>query len=740
MKKLMMKLFLGIVVLIAFIGLFSIGVNAATKRKLTKTDIKAVSPISKIYDGDYKHAIIIYKKGVTAKIINRKYKAINGKLTNKKPLNVGKYEEIITIKGTKRYKGKVKVKKKYTIKPRNIQKTDATITLPNNFQYDGNVKAVNVAFNHGMTGKIFISYSGNNLVNGKPIYPGIYKVRVTLQGTGNCKGSVTMDEVYYTIVDARAKNTSVVDNYVARFIATDYSNWAEFMNVVNSVKSETLQYEFEKRISEVTGFHLIPKAVDTNAVDTFTLGKVATDYENWTEFMEVVNSVKAETLQSAFDRRVAEVTGFHLIKKAVDTSAVDNYVATLISTDYTNWTEFMAVVNSVKGETLQSKFDSRVSEVTEFNLTAKTVDTSVVDTFVASKVETDYTNWTEFMEVVNSVKAETLQSKFDSRITEVTDFTLNAKAVDTSVVDTFVSSKVSTDYENWTEFMEVVKSVKAETLQSVFDSRVTEVTDFTFSAKEVDTSVVDTFVSSKVSTEYTNWEDFMEVVNSVKAETLQSVFNKRVTEVTEFELIKKRLIQPTDVSIKFPQNPVYDKNAKEVEVVLKEGITADVEITYEGKNLIDGKPVNAGDYTVKISLKGTGEYGGTLTLGTVQFTVLKAKYDISNIRFEDKTFEYNPLMEYSIYVEGSPVEVTYIGNEQSEKGSHKVIAHFNCDDDNYEAIEDMEAYIIIKESDDIGEGGQPPVGGDDIEEGPQKPPANEDDIIEEEDQKLPAVA
>ena len=60
MKKLMMKLFLGIVVLIAFIGLFSIGVNAATKRKLTKTDIKAVSPISKIYDGDYKHVIIIY--------------------------------------------------------------------------------------------------------------------------------------------------------------------------------------------------------------------------------------------------------------------------------------------------------------------------------------------------------------------------------------------------------------------------------------------------------------------------------------------------------------------------------------------------------------------------------------------------------------------------------------------------------------------------------------------------------
>ena len=628
MKKIM-KLLLGVLILITFVGLFTISVDAATKRKLTKTDIKIVSPINKIYDGDYKHAIVFYKKGVTGKTLSRKYKALNGsKLTNKKPLNVGKYEETIIIKGTKKYKGKVKLKRKYTIKPRNIQKTDATITLPNNFQYDGNAKAVNVAFNHGMTGKIFISYSGNNLVNGKPIYPGIYKVRVTLQGTGNCKGSVTMDEVYYTIVDARAKNTSAIDAFVASKVPSDYANWTEFMAVVNSVKASATQYELESRITEVTGFSLVAKPVNT--------------------------------------------------------SIVDDYVSKLIDTSYTNWEDFIKVVNSVKAESLQSKFESRVSEVTGFELITKPVDTRVVDDYVASKESTDYSNWTEFMAVVSSVKAETLQSKFDERVTEVTEFELITKPVDTSVVDDYVASKESTDYSNWTEFMAVVSSVKAETLQSKFDARVSEVTGFT--------------------------------------------------------LIEKTMIKASDVSIKFPSNLVYDGDEKEIEVVPKPGVTAEIEVSYEGENLSNGKPVNAGDYIVNVTLKGTGNYGGTITLGQLVFTILKAKYDVANIKFSDKTFEYNPLMKYSIYVENSPVEVTYEGNEQSEKGTHEVIAHFNCEDPNYEPIEDMIAYIIIQENDDIGEGGQPG-NGDIIEEGPQKPPASEDDdIIEEGEQKLPAAA
>ena len=89
----------------------------------------------------------------------------------------------------------------------------------------------------------------------------------------------------------------------------------------------------------------------------------------------------------------------------------------------------MAVVNSVKGETLQSKFDSRVSEVTGFNLTAKTVDTSAVDTFVASKVETDYTNVstalvsTVFAVKLNPVTSLTLLSNLLCNVSAFTEFT-----------------------------------------------------------------------------------------------------------------------------------------------------------------------------------------------------------------------------------------------------------------------------------------------------------------------------
>ncbi|MCI8470777.1 MAG: hypothetical protein HFJ35_04775, partial [Clostridia bacterium] len=501
------------------------------------------------------------------------------------------------------------------------------------------------------------------------------------------------------------------------------------------VKCETLQSIFDSRVSEVTGFNLTAKTVDTSVVDTFVSSKVETDYTNWEDFMEVVNSVKGETLQSKFDSRVSEVTGFDLTAKTVNTSAVDNYVATLISTDYTNWTEFMEVVNSVKGETLQSKFDSRVSEVTGFNLIAKTVvktalenykaelealvasdytnydeimteitnaladdtivlqsefdaevtrikgialekapvvktaletykaelqalvasdytnydeimteitnaladdtiilqsefdaevtrikgialekapvvktalenykaelealvtsdytnydeimteitntladdtivlqsefdaevtrikaiilekaqvNTNAVDNYVATLTRTDYTNWASFMVVVNSVKAETLQSVFDARVSEVTGFKLTAKTLNTNAVDNYVATLISTDYTNWEEFMEVVNSVKGETLQSKFDSRVSEVTRFNLTAKTVDTSVVDNYVASLVASNYTNWTEFMEVVNSVKGEILQSKFDNRVKEVLQFTLNAVPGYEITEVSV-----------------------------------------------------------------------------------------------------------------------------------------------------------------------------------------------
>ena len=220
------------------------------------------------------------------------------------------------------------------------------------------------------------------------------------------------------------------------------------MEVVNSVKGETLQSKFDKRVSEVTDFNLTAKDVDTSEVDDYVNTLKAIDYSNWTEFMEVVNSVKEETLQSKFDARVEEVTKFVLTKAVVDTSAVDNYVETLVETDYTNWSDFMAKVNDVKSEELQSVFNDRVSEVTGFALTAKTVDKSAVDNYISTLVEADYEedNWNAFMEIVNSVKGETLQSEFDKRVEEVTGFDLEAKQVDKTELTDYLKDKYEIDY------------------------------------------------------------------------------------------------------------------------------------------------------------------------------------------------------------------------------------------------------------------------------------------------------
>ncbi|MCI8470289.1 MAG: DUF5011 domain-containing protein, partial [Clostridia bacterium] len=238
----------------------------------------------------------------------------------------------------------------------------------------------------------------------------------------------------YTVAVPFTKATK--EELIGTLIATDYTteSWTVFETAIDIALEKETKSEYEAAITDVDTARgqLVAKDIDMSALTTIEaeLGKlIESDYtiESYKAITDAIAVAKEIKLQSAFDVAVAAIDLNNLVAKDVDTSEVDTFVASKVETDYTNWTEFMEVVNSVKAETLQSKFDSRVSEVTGFNLTAKTVDTSVVDTFVSSKVETDYTNWTEFMEVVNSVKAETLQSKFDSRVSEVTGFNLTAK-------------------------------------------------------------------------------------------------------------------------------------------------------------------------------------------------------------------------------------------------------------------------------------------------------------------------
>lgn len=75
----------------------------------------------------------------------------------------------------------------------------------------------------------------------------------------------------------------------------------------------------------------------------------------------------------------------------------------------------------------------------------------------------------------------------------------------------------------------------------------------------------------------------------------------------------------------------------------------------------------------------------------------KKDYDMSNVSFNDATFEYNG-EEHSIFISGNlpdGVEVSYINNNHIYVGKYEVIAIFKGDEVNYYPIENMKATITI---------------------------------------------
>jgi len=176
-------------------------------------------------------------------------------------------------------------------------------------------------------------------------------------------------------------NQEALTEYVKQFVSTDYTNWAEFEVLVNAAKDITdLQSKFDAKLQVVQAFRLVEKEINTTELDAIKaeLDELEeSDYtaESWEVIQNKIATAEEQELQSKFNEVVAGIKLDTLVAKTVDTSAVDNYVDTLVETDYTNWADFTAKVEDVKSEELQSKFDARVSEVTGFKLPKKVVDT-----------------------------------------------------------------------------------------------------------------------------------------------------------------------------------------------------------------------------------------------------------------------------------------------------------------------------------------------------------------------------
>lgn len=148
--------------------------------------------------------------------------------------------------------------------------------------------------------------------------------------------------------------------------------------------------------------------------------------------------------------------------------------------------------------------------------------------------------------------------------------------------------------------------------------------------------------------------------------------------------------------LKFPENNVFVYDGKEHTIEVDGNIPANADVTYIGGNSF----VNAGKYDVTAVVSCEG-YVTQKVSTTV--TIERAKYDMSNVKFEGKEVVYDG-KAHSIEISGElPKGVsspTYTINEiatanVTEVGEYKVKAIFANEDTNYEDIPAMEAVLKI---------------------------------------------
>lgn len=110
------------------------------------------------------------------------------------------------------------------------------------------------------------------------------------------------------------------------------------------------------------------------------------------------------------------------------------------------------------------------------------------------------------------------------------------------------------------------------------------------------------------------------------------------------------------------------------------------------------KPTNAGIYYVKAYIEESENYNELWT-NTVSFTISKANFDMSNVKFEDKAFKYDG-NSHNISVTGlsSDVDAVYVNNGKTEKGMYTVTVRFESTNENYnDPAQELTATMYINE-------------------------------------------
>ena len=137
---------------------------------------------------------------------------------------------------------------------------------------------------------------------------------------------------------------------------------------------------------------------------------------------------------------------------------------------------------------------------------------------------------------------------------------------------------------------------------------------------------------------------------------------------------------------------VYNGEVQRIEIsgILPQGVT----VSYE-----NNENINVGTYEVVAKFTGDGNNYETIADMAATLTINKATYDMSSVKFVDKTVVYNGEVQ-RIEISGNlpqGVTVSYENNENINVGTYEVVAKFTGDSNNYEAIADMTATLTIED-------------------------------------------
>ena len=161
---------------------------------------------------------------------------------------------------------------------------------------------------------------------------------------------------------------------------------------------------------------------------------IESDYieSSWQQLQEVIRESndmieENQSIQTEINEQLIKLENqiTSLQAKNVNQQALNEYIETFVSTDYTNWNDFENLVNEAKNITdLQSKFDKKLEEIKDFKLIEKEIEKSALDSIekeLSNLNSEDYTknSWNSIQEKIAEAKKQTLQSKFDEIVSTI---------------------------------------------------------------------------------------------------------------------------------------------------------------------------------------------------------------------------------------------------------------------------------------------------------------------------------